>query len=374
MTKLTCFDVLIVYNEKLATSASDKLSKSDIPFPLGSRNEFYNTVYSYFLKICHKSDLTAAFTTSADIIGPGFCSSFWTFKDEKWTKNNSPCYSALIFDKFSPTNNQIKLRRQLLFSSSEIKSFNNPDLFNLFFDKQKTYEKLSDHSIPTISIDNNTLNSIDSACKTLNKLMSHHSGSKDFNSDLIMKDRFGAGGRHVYKFKIDQPKDMLAIICKDPTISYIIQPFTKFDKGFSYHNCFVSADIRLIYLQGKLIQSYIRVAKPGEFRCNEHQGGLLTYLPFDQIPHSVLVKSKAISNILNQKQSLYSLDFIISNSGQVYLLEGNTSPGLDWNTSIKKNEIKSKKLIRLIVNNLTTRITPKIYYPSKSSHSFTLAV
>lgn len=372
MTKLTCFDVLIVYSEKLAVSAVDK--KSDTPFSPNSRNKFYNTVYSYFLKTCQKFNLTAAFTTSADIVGPGFCHSFWTFKNDKWIKNNSPCYSALIFDKFSPVNSQMKFRRQLLFSLNEIKPFNNPKIFDLFFDKQKTFEELSKHSIPTATINKDTIKSIDKACETLKKLLSNHSSPNDFHSDLIMKDRFGAGGRHVYKFQANQTKNMLAIIKKNPRISYILQPFAKFDKGFSYQDSFTSADIRLIYLQGKLIQSYIRVAKIGEFRCNEHQGGLLTYLPLNQIPPSVLAKSELIFNTLNQRQSLYSLDFIISNSGQVYFLEGNTGPGLDWNQSIRKNEIKSKKLIRLIVKNLVSKVIPEINYPSQSHRQLSSVV
>lgn len=356
MTKLTCFNVLIVYTEIFTTSASDKLSENNNPFSLGLGNESYNIVYGYFLEICQKFNLNAAFTTSADIVGPGLCRSFWTFKDQKWTKNNFPCYSALIFDKFSPVNNQIKSRRQLLFSLSEIKPFNNPKILNLFFDKQKTYKKLSKYSIPTISISNNTIESINAACKNLTNLISRHSSSKDFSSDLVMKNRFGAGGQDIYKFKAGQSENMLSVICENLDISYIIQPFVLFDKGFNYHNRFAPTDIRLIYLQGKIVQSYIRIAKSGEFRCNEHQGGLLTYLPLDEIPLSVLVKAKKISKILNQKQSLHSLDFIISNSGQVYFLEGDTGPGLDWNMSLKKNEIQSKKLIRLIIENLKTKV------------------
>jgi len=50
------------------------------------------------------------------------------------------------------------------------------------------------------------------------------------------------------------------------------------------------------------------------------------------------------------------LDFIISNSGNIYLIEANTGPGLDWNLSIKKNEIESKKLIRIIVKEIARRI------------------
>lgn len=369
MNHLTNFDVLIVYAQGMTTSASNLSKENNTPFPLTSRNESYNIVYSYFLEICHKLNVKAAFTTSADIIGPGSCSSFWTFKDKKWFKNNSSCFSNLIFDKFSPISNGIKSRRQLLFSSAEVKPFNDPDLFSLFFDKQKTYDKLSQHSIPTISLgDDNTLQDIDNACKTLTKLMNYHPDSKDFNSDIIMKDRFGAGGRRVYKFKAGESQNMLNIINKKANFSFIIQPFAKFDKGFSYHNCPASTDIRLVYLKGKIIQSYIRVAKSGEFRCNEHQGGLLTYLSLKEIPPALIIKSNLIAKILNKKCSLYALDFIISNNGNPYLLEGNTGPGLDWNMSIKKNEIKAKKLIRLIVKELSLR--SNLYSPSSTSINF----
>lgn len=370
MNKLIRFDVLIVYTEALAASASDTSADNETPFPRGSRNESYNTVYGYFLEICNKFNLNAAFTTSADIIGAGYCRSFWVFRNKKWFKNNSPCFSSLIFDKFSPTSSSIKSRRQLLFSSAEVKPFNDPDLFNLFFDKQKTYEKLSEYSIPTISLRDNTLQSINNACKTLTKLISCHPGSKDFSPDIIMKDRFGAGGRHVYKFKTGQSENMLAVIRRNTNVSYIIQPFAKFDQGFSYRNCPASTDIRLIYFNGKIVQSYIRVAKSGDFRCNEHQGGLLTYLSLKEIPPALVAKSGLIVKILNKNCSLYALDFIITNNGNTYLLEGNTGPGLDWNMSLKRNEIEAKKLIRLVVKELAGRAKTQSAKLFKLDHLF----
>ena len=64
---------------------------------------------------------------------------------------------------------------------------------------------------------------------------------------------------------------------------------------------------------------------------------------------------KIIKNLdtkLNLKHSLYSLDFIRSNNGNLYFIEGNDRPGIDWNHRKKINEIKSKELINLIVNEL----------------------
>lgn len=355
MTKPISFDVLIVYNHNIAQTASATSEAISTPFPNHSSASLYNYVYAYFLQVCHQYKLTAALTTSADIVGPGRCSSYWQYSRNFWSKVNSPGYSTLIFDKFSPIKKSDQLLRRLLFSSALVKSFNDPNLFTLFFDKQKTYLKFSDYSIPTVPLVSNTSKSIKNAYNKLVTLINHHSGSQDFSQDIVMKDRFGAGGRRVYKFKPSQLTNMLAIARKHKNISYIIQPFTNFDQGFSYNGRSTYTDIRLIYFKGKIIQSYIRVAKPGEFRCNEHRGGLLTYLSLDQLPPSLVTRSNLLSHIINQNDSLYTLDFIISNLGNIYFLEGNTNPGLDWNITLKNNEFEAKKLINLIVEELAVR-------------------
>jgi hypothetical protein len=360
MTKLISFDVLIVYNGRLATSASDKSIETNTPFLSNSSNQEYNNVYAYFLKKCHQSGLTVGFSTSSDIIGPGFCRSSWQLKDSKWVKSNLPCYSSLIFDKFSPTKNKGKMLRKLLFSSSKIKPFNSYSLFDLFFDKQKTYEKLFQYAIPTVPLKNNDINSLKKSCLSLIKLTKNHPFSSDFGSDIIIKDRFGAGGRRIYKFNPKQPQEMLPFFSKKTKTSYIVQPFIKFNQGFSYNNHPTSTDIRLIYLNNKIIQSYIRTAKAGDFRCNEHKGGRLTYVSLKKIPSTLIAKSNQIAQILNKKLSLFTLDFIISNNGNPYFLEGNTGPGLDWDISRQKNEDEAKKLINLIVQNLTTRVRSEI--------------
>ena len=366
MNKINYFDVLVVYTESLAVSAADALESNNTPFLLGSRNESYNVVYGYFLKVCEKYNVNAAFTTSADIVGAGSASSFWTFCNKKWVKTKALCFSNLIFDKFSPTRRGIKSRRKLLFSSEDVKSFNDPVLFGLFFDKQKTYEKLYDYSIPTISVIDGSIQSIKKACTELSQLMKHYPGTLDFSDDIIMKDRFGAGGRHIYKFKINQSERMRSVFQKNTKISFIIQPFAKFEKGFCYHDLPASTDIRIIYLNGKIVQSYIRVAKSGDFRCNEHRGGSLTYLSPREIPKELIKKSNLIAELLNNKSSLFALDFIVSNNGNIYLLEGNTGPGLDWNMSLKKNEVEAKKLIRLIVKELSVRVSQEVVNESNN--------
>lgn len=362
MKKSINFDVLIVYNEKFSKSASDRSTSNQTPFTKNLGNESYNIVYGCFLEVCKKFKLKVALTSSVDIIGPGLCKSFWSFENKKWIKNNLECSSNLIFDKFAPTNPGIKSRRDLLFSSNRVKPFNDSYLFELFFDKQKTYEKFAIYSIPTISLRKNTLMSINKVCEELAILSKNHAGTKDFSTDIVMKDQFGAGGENVYKFSANDSANILKTILKNKGVSFIIQPFVKFDKGFSYHNAPATTDIRFVYLGGKIVQSYIRIAKTGDFRCNEHLGGSLTYLPLTEIPKKLVIKANLIAKVLKQKSSLYALDFIISNNGNVYLLEGNTMPGLDWNMALRDNEIKAKKLIELIVKEMVARTAIKIVH------------
>jgi len=357
MDKITTFDVIVVYSEKLATSANSLSEDVTAPFAKGSGNESYNFAYGYFLKTCQKNNLKAAFATSADIVGAGKCQGYWIFENETWIKIRKTGFSKMIFDKFSPASKSRKINRNLLFSSKRVRAFNNPYLFDLFFDKQKTYDRLNKFSIPAVTIEESTRQGVIKTRKLLREIMANHEYKYDFSKELIMKDRFGAGGNNVYKFKNGQVDMMVASMKKHKNISFIVQPFVKFNKGFSYKNSLASTDIRLIYLGKKIVQTYIRIAKKQDFICNEHSGGLLKYISKSEVPPKVVEVSRKIAEILNQKTSLFALDFIISNNGNVYLLEANTGPGLDWNLSVKENEIEAKRLIRIIIKEIARRIS-----------------
>ena len=356
MNQITKFDLLIVYSERVATSANSLSGKVTMPFSKESGSECYNPVYEYFLRTCQRNNLKAAFTTSADIVGAGKCNSYWLFENDAWIKIQKQGSSKLIFDKFSPRDNALKAKRNLLFSSSRVRPFNSQHLFNVCFDKQKTYNKFRKFSIPTVTIENSTRKEVDKKCSELKEIIANHPKRNDFSNEIVMKDRFGAGGRNVFKFKDLETDMMIATIKKHKELSFIIQPFVKFDKGFSYNNSLISTDIRLIYLGKKIIQTYIRMAKKGNFICNEHKGGILKYISKKEVPSKVKEFSKRTVSISGKKFSLFALDYIISNNGNIYLIEANAGPGLDWNLSIKENEIEAKKLIRIIVKEIVRRI------------------
>lgn len=349
------FDVLVVYSQGIAASASTTNNDIMEPFLAGSTSESYNIAYAEFLKACERKKLRVAFTTSADIVSAGTCRSYWLYKNNMWIKVKNACYAPLIFDKFSPVNKKRIAARLLLFSTSDISAFNDSYLLDLFYDKHKTFELLEEFSIPTVVIKNASKREIRISLKNLKELMISHIHKNDFSSEVILKDRNGAGGDQIYKLSRDFVSEIAKCMRRNALIRFVLQPYVNFDTGFIYQEKPRLTDIRLVFMREKLIQTYIRMAEKEEFRCNEHRGGTLEYIKRAAVPKEILQMSKKIIKKINTKSSLYALDFIISNNGNVFLLEGNTGPGLDWNVSKKANEKKSKELIGHIVKDLLGR-------------------
>lgn len=352
MKSADMFDVLIVYSETIAMSS---LSQEDEqPFPLGKYSH-YNNAYAYFMSVCQVNGLSVAFTTSKDIVGSGECKSYWILKENNWLKINRRGRSILIFDKLFPTSLSLRSKRDMLLASPRVISYSDGFLFDLFFDKQKTHDHLSSFSIPTITIDSDKITEIDALLDALGKITNTHGAKNDFTTSFILKDRFGAGGNSIYKIDSDFAKTIQDILFSNPTKSFILQPFVSFGKGYGFKNFVSATDIRIIFEGKKIIQTYVRMAKTNDFRCNEEQGGTLIYTEQKDIPKKVLDSAEEIAKGLDKKNSLFALDFIVTDGGSIFLLEGNNCPGIDWNLELPKNEKKSKELIRIIVKELGVR-------------------
>jgi len=351
MKNVTLFDVLVVYTHGVATSAATENPDDQLPFSVASKRIHYNNAYAYFLETCAKKHLRAAFTTSID-------RNYWIFQKKQWLKIKQPCRSQLIFDKFSPINEKQKERRQILFSKSKIRPFNSQKLFDLFYDKLATYKRLKQFTVPTVPVKNHSLAKVNEAIKALRLLIARHPHKNDFSDLIVVKDRFGAGGNNIFRVnRYNQSVRIFRIIQKHKKVSFALQPFVNFEKGYRYRNFSGYIDIRIIYLRGHFVQAYIRTAKEKDFRCNEHQGGSLIYITKRDIPAKVLRLSEKIVTTLREDKALFALDFVVTNNGNIYLMEGNNGPGIDWNLTLKKNERQAKRLIRLIVGELAKRAT-----------------
>ena len=98
------------------------------------------------------------------------------------------------------------------------------------------------------------------------------------------------------------------------------------------------------------MQSYVRTPEKGNFKANASLGATLKYIPTEKIPKDIKKMSNRINNRLTGENVFYALDFVKSDSGNLYFIEGNITPGLNWYDP--EDEIRTKKLIRLIVKSL----------------------
>ncbi len=349
------FDVLVVYNQNIATSASLNTNAA-VPFSRLKGMNQYNRAYSFFLESCNKNKISAAFTTTSDIMENGICKSYWEFSNNKWSKTIGNCYAKLVFDKFSPYGLFSRDAKSLFKRHTGVSPFNDSILHKLFDDKFKTYEKLTQFTIPTAEIVDSSLPAVFSALDKLEELIKIHPNSNDFKKSLIIKDRLGAGGRNIFKVDSNHAKKIFSILNKHKNKSFLLQPFIEFDKGYSYKKSSTATDIRIIYSQGKIVQAYVRTAKKNDFRCNEHQGGTVKYLTEKDIPELVIRTGDKIVKKLDRKNALYTLDFIVSNNGNAYLLEGNINPGIYWGEGQKEDEAMTKQLTGIIVKECRRKI------------------
>lgn len=348
-------DVLVVYSSATAMSASVPNGQSRHPFALGSPEEGYNKSYAYFLRECQKTGLRAGFTASSDITGPGTTKCYWTVESSNWIKVHSGAHSLQIFDKLSSPVAERAAERELMLSQENILAFNDAEIISVFTDKLQTFQKFSHATLPTVALPSRKAKDILTALAELETLRLLPQYVDNFSDEIIVKDRFGAGGNDVNKIDNPTVSKIQKIMRKSQNVEFIIQPFLLFDTGYSYQGNLTPTDIRLVFHNNELLQCYLRTAEAGDFRCNAHQGGEVLYITESEIPANVVESAQRILKILDKPKALISLDFAISNSGTVYLVEGNSGPGLNWDENMKLDEKKVKQMIRSIVKELAIR-------------------
>src|SRR5690606_19767334 len=102
-------------------------------------------------------------------------------------------------EKFQPVNSFQQHKRELLFSASHIRPFVNARLFDIFADKQLTYDTLSEYSIPTVTISDTSSAGIQYSIDEVKELVEEHPNKSDFLPHFIMKDRLGSSGSHIFR-------------------------------------------------------------------------------------------------------------------------------------------------------------------------------
>jgi len=309
-----------VKNKKIVVIYNGEDWKRDIPFLSVPTRESFQDWHERGLK--NNIEMYRASLRWYDMKNNCFKKS-WAYRNKRWIKINKSIKPDLIFDKvqgkwdFSLFDKKMKIMLK-------VEIFNNP-LFRAILDN-----KLSQYMILSDFMANSYLaNNSDELKKGIDKIKS---------SKVVLKPLYGSGGfgiiieekNKVFNQKINYP--------------IFVQEFVKSTKGIpGFSKSEEVSDLRMIFINHKLIYALSRVAKKGSLFTNFHQGAKALLVPEKYIP----VKAKKMADAIVGKLSIfpkanYSLDFIFTDSGQPILVEMNTTPGFDLLNIVGDEKIKEK--------------------------------
>lgn len=103
-------------------------------------------------------------------------------------------------------------------------------------------------------------------------------------------------------------------------------------------------DLRLVFVNDKLVYSYIREPQKGSYLANIAQGGLLTIVPNNKLPKSIRPIIKYTNELFSSfSPKIYSIDFMFDEKKRPWIVELNSMPGLYFSSAEKPYMIEMYK-------------------------------
>jgi glutathione synthase/RimK-type ligase-like ATP-grasp enzyme len=160
---------------------------------------------------------------------------------------------------------------------------------------------------------------------------------------IVLKPLSDSGGKGIYiidKNKIGSLKPLKKI--------YLAQEFIDSSKGVPGVSKKMH-DLRLVFINNKLIYSYIREPQKGSYLANLAQGGTLSIVPKDKLPKSLQPIIKHSNEIFSTfEPRIYSIDFMFDEKKRPWIVELNSMPGLFFTPEEKPYMIEMyKELLRV---------------------------
>ncbi|MFA5986716.1 MAG: YheC/YheD family protein [Parcubacteria group bacterium] len=247
----------------------------------------------------------------------------WAFRNKKWIKIKTPITPDLVFDKISGKYDYALFDFKMLLSQ-KTKIFNHP-LFRTLLDNKLSQYLIFGEFMPRSFLATNK--------KEMTEALAKISSSK-----VVIKPLYGSGGFGIIideKNKI--PKNKIVFPA-------LIQEFIKSEKGIPHFSKKDEvADLRLIFINHKLVYALSRIAKRGSLFTNFHQGASAVFVPRKNIPPSIQkIVKKIVKKLSLYPEANYSLDFIFTNTGKPLLVEMNTTPGFDLLHLVGDEKTKEK--------------------------------
>ncbi len=146
---------------------------------------------------------------------------------------------------------------------------------------------------------------------------------------LIVKLLEGTQGKGVVLAETKKAAESLINAFKSLRANILVQEFVKEANG---------KDIRCFVVNGRVVESIMRTAAPGEFRANIHMGGTASIVRITPEEKRVAILAAKTMNL-----KVAGVDIIRGQNGPL-LLEVNSSPGLEGIEGVSSKDIAGKMI------------------------------
>ncbi|MEX0895324.1 MAG: YheC/YheD family protein [Patescibacteria group bacterium] len=239
-------------------------------------------------------------------------SKYWIYKNQKWNKIHDPIKPDVVWDRaweLFDINNGFERFREIYNLSQKVMLFNNPHFNLLMRNKLSQYLVLGKYMPESFFASNRS---------DLVKLLERINADK-----LVVKPLFGSGGKDIYIGKNDF-FEIQKYYGANISNSFLVQKFIP-SKLFSGS----VKDFRLVFdKSGNPVYALSRIAGSDSLFTNVAQGATKEHLEIREVSSQIMNIAEAInSDLAVWSNVIYSLDFMIADDDQVYLIEINTIPG-----------------------------------------------
>jgi glutathione synthase/RimK-type ligase-like ATP-grasp enzyme len=247
----------------------------------------------------------------------------WAFRDGKWCKITEAIMPDMIYDKLGGKHDY-ELFDLKMAMAQKTKVYNHP-LFRTLVDNKISQCMIFQEFMPASFVATNEKEYLE----VIGKIPS---------GKVVIKPVYGSGG---FGIIIDEKANINLSEIQYPVL---LQEFVISQKGIpGFSEKDEVSDLRLVFTNHKLVYAISRIAKEGSLFTNFHQGASGLIVPKEKIPSRINEMVGKIQNKLKIfPQAQYSLDFIFDNDGKAYLVEMNTTPGVDLVTELGDDQTKAE--------------------------------
>lgn len=269
---------------------------ADQPFSKGWKSDNY----AYFTDLGMENDLEIV-CGEYRWYDEGRMQKAWYWNGNKWQRKQDVEIDA-VYDLFRHDKEKYGLKKEM---QQNVEVINDPDLSELCQDKFETYQEFEDLMVETRrATEENVL-----------EMLEEH-------GKVVLKPRYGSGGHGIKKLGSKSEFDSV----EDPE-NILVQEFID-TEGMPDFDVEGPHDLRMLFIDGKLVMSYIRTPDEG-FRSNMDQGGTVNYVEIEDIPEKPREMAEEIEDDLERfSPYIVSVDFMYDAEGEPKLVELNSQPGI----------------------------------------------